>query len=868
MNEKYTSRIEQLYALAVQLEQNSTNVSHTDDMHTNVDVSEEAYVAALEALLASVITEAPAELATLLTQLVLPSIKQARHQQLLAYYRGLALGLREQYHDALTAFSQLLAQPHLDDHVRARTLNSCAIFQRVTGQLQAAADSYLESLTLWTMLDDSLNIGKVRVNLGILAYQLQEYANAEAHYAVALEHFTTLKDPSRLASVQNELGLICRDQGRWDEALAWFDQSAAQRRAEGALHRLGILLNNRGEVLLLQGKLAEAAAVFAETLHYMVTREYVVDVHLNLGLVHLAGGELELARGEFQAALDLALALGRRDVLALVHYRLGDCLQRMGKLREAYGALEAAAAIIEATREPMTSEGLKISLLGRWQQIYEALVLLSLEMGHVADALLWAERARARAFVEIVTKGTDAENHGAENHDTERTGAARSNPMVGQSPERPTNLLVTGERIRQMQVALPVGHWVFCYFTTGVLDRSAPFLRMLSTDHPLRPYLLMPPRTLLFVITDETIAWLPCPVDPNAFTSNTQRGTDRSRFFARRILTGLSQMLLAGATAQIHPLSQCRRIYLIPHGPLHHIPFAALFDTIREQTDCFDSSTLIYAPSLTLLSNHLRANCPTVERPTATVALGYSGANQQLPYSAAEAAFVAAVSGGQLLLDSGLEDSGTAGSGLAASGLDDSERIAGEKRALLTQLVPTARWLHLACHGWFDVEAPLHSYLEIGEGERLTAQEILETWQLRAELVTLSACQSGVNHILRGDEPMGLIRALLAAGARMVLATQWPVADLPTYLLMAHFYQLLTARVQSVEREIPDPAMALAEAQQWLRRLNQAKVQTAFADFQRQSGVNSSVNKIHNLPAGELPFASPQFWAGFTLFVG
>ena len=65
--------------------------------------------------------------------------------------------------------------------------------------------------------------------------------------------------------------------------------------------------------------------------------------------------------------------------------------------------------------------------------------------------------------------------------------------------------------------------------------------------------------------------------------------------------------------------------------------------------------------------------------------------------------------------------------------------------------------------------------------------------------------------MLRGDEPLGLIRAFLSAGARAVLVSQWPVADLPTFLLMQNFYGRLQGGMMVNE--------ALQAAQTWLRKL-------------------------------------------------
>jgi len=87
-------------------------------------------------------------------------------------------------------------------------------------------------------------------------------------------------------------------------------------------------------------------------------------------------------------------------------------------------------------------------------------------------------------------------------------------------------------------------------------------------------------------------------------------------------------------------------------------------------------------------------------------------------------------------------------------------------RSALAEAARNVRVLHLACHGEFLPDDPLSSWLEIGPGERLSAADVLANYKLQADLVTLSACRSGVYQVLRGDEPMGLVRAFLAARGR------------------------------------------------------------------------------------------------------
>jgi CHAT domain-containing protein len=128
---------------------------------------------------------------------------------------------------------------------------------------------------------------------------------------------------------------------------------------------------------------------------------------------------------------------------------------------------------------------------------------------------------------------------------------------------------------------------------------------------------------------------------------------------------------------------------------------------------------------------------------------------------------------------------------------------------------------------------------------------------LHAELVVLSACQTGVSIVLHGDEPMGLVRAFLYAGAHSVLVSQWPVEDLPTFLLMQHFYK-------DLQREA-DPADALQAAQVWLRELTAAQAQELLLAHAADDLTAAEWDQLTGLAPASRPFSHPRHWAAFIV---
>jgi CHAT domain-containing protein len=119
------------------------------------------------------------------------------------------------------------------------------------------------------------------------------------------------------------------------------------------------------------------------------------------------------------------------------------------------------------------------------------------------------------------------------------------------------------------------------------------------------------------------------------------------------------------------------------------------------------------------------------------------------------------------------------------------------------QRIRQADVIHLATHGYLHPQRAMSSGvlltvpdLEAQESEHrsdgfLQAWEIYSELKLRAELVVLSACETGSGLNVRGEGIVGLTRALQYAGARSIVASQWPVADNSTSTLMVAFNQKL-----------------------------------------------------------------------------
>ncbi|GAA2979721.1 CHAT domain-containing protein [Actinokineospora diospyrosa] len=201
-------------------------------------------------------------------------------------------------------------------------------------------------------------------------------------------------------------------------------------------------------------------------------------------------------------------------------------------------------------------------------------------------------------------------------------------------------------------------------------------------------------------------------------------------------------------------------IWIVPHDLLHGLPLHAVEVDGRPLGA---RNPVCYTASATVMRYSQARRRPDA---TGTVVLADSRADQPLPRSRAHA---------QRL-------------GARTCLVGDEATVP----ALADAMGTGVSVLHIACHGEFDHEQPVRSRVLLAasgaDDGLLTAERILGM-SLPADLVTLSACQSGLADRRPGDELFGLTRALVYAGAASVLVSLWSVDELPTTILMAAFYR-------------------------------------------------------------------------------
>jgi CHAT domain-containing protein len=173
--------------------------------------------------------------------------------------------------------------------------------------------------------------------------------------------------------------------------------------------------------------------------------------------------------------------------------------------------------------------------------------------------------------------------------------------------------------------------------------------------------------------------------------------------------------------------------------------------------------------------------------------------------------------------------------------------------------------LHFSTHAIFDLNWPLLSALLLAGGEKLTLECLLPVLAAKApRLVSLSACETGMARVSSTpDEFLGFSAAFLHAGTHTVLATLWPVDDAATAVLSGRFYRELA------EKKLK-PAVALRQAQNWLRRVTVRELIELLRDLKSEPAPAGPLaarirTALRLLDSDFCPFAEPYFWAAFTI---
>ena len=482
-------------------------------------------------------------------------------------------------------------------------------------------------------------------------------------------------------------------------------------------------------------------------------------------------------------------------------------------LKQAIRLYLEAIKEIEFSRTRLTSHGLKINFMTDKQEPYSRMVHCLVKLNRTAEAFDYAEKAKARAFLDLI---------------------AETDKIIGQKNEALTELTLEEKRLREalldVQHQADMARQMFndrgnsndtrqqmaeargalgAFFSRWFRKnkdfaslRSAQTLgisdvqKLIPAEAAVVEYFYHGKTLFAWVITRNSFRIVQKPIAEAELVALVK--TYRSLVARPDRVRGLSLVRTSKSSNAdqktfvetnhrlrqvlvddvMHQLSS-EKIYIVPHGILHYLPFQALF---HDGHYLIERYQIGYTPSASVLRYVLDERKSKAKRIFALGNPDLGSPQMDLPHAEKE-----------------VHDIRQWFSGAKVVTRDNATEANFKKYAADFDI------LHIASHGEFNIEAPLLSCLRLGSGEnedgRLETQEIFDL-DLDAYLVSLSACNTALGKMTKGDELMGLTRAFIYAGTPSILGTFWSVNDESTQVIMGHFYANLKTmdKFQSMQK--------------------------------------------------------------------
>jgi len=620
-----------------------------------------------------------------------------------------------------------------------------------------------------------------------------------------------------------------QDQEYYSRAMECFTAYLNLKKRVGGTDLRLHALNGMAGVYVDQGRLDEAKALLLPALDKVKADKSSAlsgMIVLNLAAIALKNGEVAEAERYYREAQ--AAAKQSNDVLQLIRaaYGLGRCSERRNDYGQAIAFYNEALGVINSAGSRIANDTNRAEFISRSREPFQALIELYYKLSGEGppgtferELYRVSESYRARSFMEYLTKRSrqkdafppdDAGNLIADKLNGERltllkelSSGARNqagNEELQSRIKHIDDMLDAAVFDRQLQgdataaLALPVS--LNTLQNTLLTDRTALVEYLLGDE---RSYLICVTRNSFHLaalpsaqsIQDSLAAYLSFLEDPSIPASKGLPAAQR-----------LYADLLLPAEGFI-PAS-VDHLIIVPDGILFRLPFEALALPGAGPSPAGrylnDRYVISYAPSASAL--FYLARKPKTLYLKEALAFGVTAYPRQGRGATAEGAYSAASVLDELYKRNGFVMAPIPHARREMTGL--AKRVPPEKADLYSEEKATEgafkrldleayRLIHLACHAFSDDRYPLRSSLVFSAGSDDAEDgflQVSEMYDMRtnADLVVLSACQTGRGKIVRNEGILGLPRIFFYMGARSVISTLWPVHDKAGAAFMDHFY--------------------------------------------------------------------------------
>jgi CHAT domain-containing protein len=491
-----------------------------------------------------------------------------------------------------------------------------------------------------------------------------------------------------------------------------------------------------------------------------VPRQYM------LGKALLETGQKKEASERLKKLLKLPQIRQNGEIYWQLLYDLGQLAEADADLVSASDYYRRAIEVIELHRLNIDTEVNKIGFAADRQAVYGSLVDVLYRRQDYPAMFEFVERGKARALVDLLANkwqdkppsnvpASTAEKFSRYHQLDEQT--RYQSEAQRQPAETPLVTQLATARNALQQVDPMFASLV----SVPGIDFNKIRARLQADESLLAFYAVGPILYLLVLDTQDVAAYQLDASQLHQQIADFRNAIGRQDTVAvKRLAKSLYDLLLRPASPRLRT-----HLTLVPHSPLHYLPFAALHDG---QDWLLKKHSVRMLPSAGV--EDLLASMPKQSGQNmlifANPATGTSA--NDLPNAELEAQAIARQYPDSRMLT----------------------RAAASERALRSKSTPY-RYIHLATHGKFQSSAPLKSFLLLAADDEydglLTVDEIYGL-KLNADLVSLSACETGLGRGSAGDDVVGLVRGFFYSGARSLLASYWAVDDQATSELMQHFY--------------------------------------------------------------------------------
>ena len=626
-------------------------------------------------------------------------------------------------------------------------------------------------------LNDGFMIASLRHDMAIQYKSFGEHQRALDIYQQLLKQMETYGDKGGAAMVRDQIGRMFSEQGRYEEALTYHRAAFAGLEAANKKHATVLSLNNIAAIHLLQHNYTEALAVSQQA--------------------------VPLAR-DSQRKVDLCVALTNLGYAQFGLNRLADAQQSFNEAVALVETLRALAAGSIEERQRYFEGGLRA---------HQGLLSVLVKANQPQEALVFAERAKARALLDMLQQGrvnvqktmTAKEQEEEARFKSQLTQLNKQLARLSKSDKQAADVAEVQTRLdkarlnyQAFQNALYTAHPELKTQRgeASIINHQELAGLLPNASSVLLEYVVTDEQTFLFAITkpaENAAAQIQVYTLPikraelvKQIESFRQQLATRDLGF-RVSASKLYDLLLKPAQAQLRSKTN---VVIAPDSNLWDLPFQAL---VNDSGRFFiEDAAITYAPSLTVLREmtRRRLNQPTTRAPTTLLAFGNP------------------IAGG--------EKANHSGASLRDSNLDPLPE-AGEEVKTLARLYGAARSkvyvgaearedrvkseagqagiLHFTTHGTLNNASPMYSYLTLAEGGP-NDDGLLEAWELmqldlKAELAVLSACETARGRIGAGEGVIGFSWAMFIAGVPSIVVSQWKVESAGTRDLMVNFHRSL-----------------------------------------------------------------------------